>query len=107
MGGRSRSRRGNDPEGNRRSEGQAREGPEIASLGIRLRDAGAAFGGAILVADEIDSTNVLAASLGARGAPHGTVVLAKAQSAGKGRWGRRWESAEGGLYLSLVIRPPA
>jgi biotin-[acetyl-CoA-carboxylase] ligase BirA-like protein len=34
------------------------------------------------------------------------VVLAKEQSDGKGRWGRRWESAEGGLYLSLVIRPP-
>jgi len=31
--------------------------------------------------------------------------VAKAQSAGKGRWGRRWESIEGGLYLSLVIRP--
>ena len=31
--------------------------------------------------------------------------MAKAQSAGKGRWGRRWESIEGGLYLSMVIRP--
>ncbi len=48
---------------------------------------------------------MLAASLAKRGAPHGSVVLAKSQSAGKGRWGRRWESVEGGLYLSLVIRP--
>jgi BirA family biotin operon repressor/biotin-[acetyl-CoA-carboxylase] ligase len=59
----------------------------------------------MVVVDETDSTNVLAASLARRGAPHGSVVLAKAQSAGKGRWGRRWESIEGGLYLSLVIRP--
>lgn len=31
--------------------------------------------------------------------------MAKAQSGGRGRWGRKWESVEGGLYLSLVIRP--
>ena len=37
MGSRPGSRRGNDPAGNRRSEGQAREGPQIASLGSRLR----------------------------------------------------------------------
>ena len=33
--------------------------------------------------------------------------MARAQSGGKGRWGRRWESVEGGIYLSLVIRPEA
>jgi BirA family transcriptional regulator, biotin operon repressor / biotin---[acetyl-CoA-carboxylase] ligase len=47
---------------------------------------------------------VLAASLAKRGVPHGSVVLANSQSAGKGRWGRRWESVQGGLYLSVVIR---
>ncbi len=105
VGGRSRSRRRDDPAGNRRSEGQAREGPQIGSLGSRLRDADSSWGGVILVADETDSTNDLAASLAKSGAPHGSVVLAKSQSAGRGRWGRRWESVEGGLYLSLVIRP--
>ncbi|MGH9390652.1 MAG: biotin--[acetyl-CoA-carboxylase] ligase, partial [Vicinamibacteria bacterium] len=52
----------------------------------------------MLVVDETESTNVLATSLAKRGAPHGSVVLAKAQSAGRGRRGRRWESMEGGLY---------
>jgi BirA family biotin operon repressor/biotin-[acetyl-CoA-carboxylase] ligase len=105
VGSRTRSRGRNDPEGNRRPEGEAREGPQIVSLGTRLRDAGSTWAGAVVIFEETDSTNVLAASLAARDAPHGTVVVAKSQSAGKGRWGRRWESTEGGLYLSIVVRP--
>jgi BirA family biotin operon repressor/biotin-[acetyl-CoA-carboxylase] ligase len=55
---------------------------------------------------EVDSTNDVALSLAARGAPEGTVVLADAQRAGRGRQGRAWYSPPGaGLYLSLVIRP--
>jgi BirA family biotin operon repressor/biotin-[acetyl-CoA-carboxylase] ligase len=42
-----------------------------------------------------------------RGAPEGRVVLANAQSAGRGRQGRRWASPAGaGLYVSAVLRPP-
>ena len=41
------------------------------------------------------------------GAPHGTLVLAGQQSAGRGRMGRRFESPAGkGIYLSLVLRVP-
>jgi BirA family biotin operon repressor/biotin-[acetyl-CoA-carboxylase] ligase len=44
--------------------------------------------------------------LARQGAPSGTVVLADAQSAGRGRLGRRWHSAPGlGLYVSVLIRP--
>jgi BirA family biotin operon repressor/biotin-[acetyl-CoA-carboxylase] ligase len=43
--------------------------------------------------------------LARKGAPHGSVVLAEKQTAGKGRWSRRWESARGGLYLSVILRP--
>jgi BirA family biotin operon repressor/biotin-[acetyl-CoA-carboxylase] ligase len=43
--------------------------------------------------------------LARKGAPHGSVVVAERQTSGKGRWSRRWESDEGGLYLSLVLRP--
>ena len=39
------------------------------------------------------------------GAPAGTLVLAGVQTAGRGRSGHRWLSAEGGLYLGLVVRP--
>ncbi|HEY7699662.1 MAG TPA: biotin--[acetyl-CoA-carboxylase] ligase [Vicinamibacteria bacterium] len=107
MGSGARPRRRDDPEGDRRPEGQAFEGPEIVSPGTRLRSAGSSWGSFILIVDETDSTNVLATSLARRGAPHGSIVLAKVQSAGRGRWGRKWESGEGGLYLSILIRPEA
>jgi BirA family biotin operon repressor/biotin-[acetyl-CoA-carboxylase] ligase len=42
------------------------------------------------------------------GAPQGRVVVANAQSAGRGRHGRTWASPPGaGLYVSAVLRPPA
>jgi BirA family biotin operon repressor/biotin-[acetyl-CoA-carboxylase] ligase len=54
---------------------------------------------------EVDSTNDLALALAARDAPHGTVVLADAQRAGRGRRGRAWFSPPGaGLYVSAIVR---
>ena len=54
----------------------------------------------------IDSTNVKAKRLADEGAPHGTLVVAGHQSAGKGRRGRVWESPEGtGIYMTLILRP--
>jgi BirA family biotin operon repressor/biotin-[acetyl-CoA-carboxylase] ligase len=48
-----------------------------------------------------------AAKLAARGEPHGTVVVAEEQTAGIGRHGHTWHSAEGGgLYLSIILRLP-
>ena len=56
--------------------------------------------------DTIDSTNVYAKQLAAAGAPHGTVVLANHQTAGRGRMGRSFSSPEGmGIYLSVILRP--
>lgn len=40
-----------------------------------------------------------------REAPDGTVVVAREQTEGRGRAGRRWHSPQGGLYLSMVFRP--
>jgi BirA family biotin operon repressor/biotin-[acetyl-CoA-carboxylase] ligase len=54
---------------------------------------------------EIDSTNRRARELASAGAPHGTLVTAGAQTAGRGRQGRRWESPAGSALLcSLVLR---
>ncbi|HEU4731532.1 MAG TPA: biotin--[acetyl-CoA-carboxylase] ligase, partial [Kofleriaceae bacterium] len=56
--------------------------------------------------DECDSTNDEAAHLARAGARSGTVVIARAQRAGRGRAGRTWASPRDmGLYLSAVIRP--
>jgi BirA family biotin operon repressor/biotin-[acetyl-CoA-carboxylase] ligase len=55
---------------------------------------------------EIDSTNLYAEKLGHQGAPDGTVVLADAQSAGRGRLGRSFFSpGSRSLYLSVLLRP--
>jgi BirA family transcriptional regulator, biotin operon repressor / biotin---[acetyl-CoA-carboxylase] ligase len=51
------------------------------------------------------STNDEAARLAGRGAPHGTVVSARRQTAGRGRLGRAWHSPPGNLHLSVVLRP--
>ena len=56
--------------------------------------------------EEIDSTNRVAAELGREGAPAGTVVVAEAQSAGRGRLGRTFFSpAHQNLYTSILLRP--
>jgi BirA family biotin operon repressor/biotin-[acetyl-CoA-carboxylase] ligase len=52
-----------------------------------------------------DSTNERARALAAAGAPHGTLVTAGAQSAGRGRQGRSWSApAESAVLMSLVLR---
>ena len=53
------------------------------------------------------STNADLRQLGRAGAPHGTVVIADHQTAGRGRLGRSWISAAGdNLLLSVLIRRP-
>ena len=52
-----------------------------------------------------DSTNARARELAAAGAPHGTLVTADEQDAGRGRQGRSWLAAPGeAVLLSLVVR---
>jgi BirA family transcriptional regulator, biotin operon repressor / biotin---[acetyl-CoA-carboxylase] ligase len=54
-----------------------------------------------------DSTNDRARELAASGAPHGTLVTAAEQTAGRGRHGRRWSAPAGsGLLMSLLLRSP-
>ncbi|MBI4062042.1 MAG: biotin--[acetyl-CoA-carboxylase] ligase [Elusimicrobia bacterium] len=52
-----------------------------------------------------DSTQAAARRLAEAGAPDGTMVWALSQTAGRGRMGRRWRSAPGGLYASWLLRP--
>jgi BirA family transcriptional regulator, biotin operon repressor / biotin---[acetyl-CoA-carboxylase] ligase len=54
----------------------------------------------------IDSTSDRARELALAGAPHGTLVTATEQTAGRGRQGRRWSAPPGSaLLMSLVLRP--
>jgi BirA family biotin operon repressor/biotin-[acetyl-CoA-carboxylase] ligase len=76
-----------------------------AALGVgadRLRP----FGVRVVHLATTTSTNDHAARLASGGAPEGTLVVANAQTAGRGRLGHTWFSPPGaGLYVSAVLRP--
>ncbi len=59
----------------------------------------------IIYKDDTESTNLDAKRLAQDGAPEWTVVSARRQSGGRGRLGRSFFSPEGGLYLSVILRP--
>lgn len=66
----------------------------------------AACGRPVVLFERCGSTNTEAAALASRGAPHGTVVVAEAQDAGRGRLGRSWVGEPGqSLLFSIVLRP--
>lgn len=59
----------------------------------------------VLWFDSLDSTMTEAARQARAGAPSGTVVVAREQSAGQGRHGRQWLSGPGdGLYATFLYR---
>jgi BirA family transcriptional regulator, biotin operon repressor / biotin---[acetyl-CoA-carboxylase] ligase len=55
--------------------------------------------------DRLHSTNQTLWDLIDQGAIMGTVIIASEQSAGRGQWGRQWNSSRGGLYLSAYWTP--
>lgn len=56
--------------------------------------------------DTVDSTNLTARQLAAQGAPHGTLVVAGEQTAGRGRRGRGWEAAKDeNIMMTLLVQP--
>ncbi|TET56341.1 MAG: biotin--[acetyl-CoA-carboxylase] ligase [Dehalococcoidia bacterium] len=54
---------------------------------------------------EIGSTMDAARELAKKGAGEGTIVIAEAQTHGRGRLGREWLSPKGGIYFTLILRP--
>ena len=70
--------------------------------GGRLRP----FGQRVLYYEQLPSTNDYVSAVAEAGFPEGFVVLANAQTAGRGRHGRSWASPPGaGLYFSTILRP--
>ena len=59
----------------------------------------------IHLVDTVTSTNQMLWELIDQGARAGTVAIACQQQAGRGQWGRQWQSLPGGLYLSVGLRP--
>ena len=74
----------------------------VIAKGLQTRWAGRQ----IVYLPSVDSTNRRARQLAAEGAPHGTLVIADEQTAGRGRRGRGWISPAGeGVFMSLILRP--
>jgi BirA family transcriptional regulator, biotin operon repressor / biotin---[acetyl-CoA-carboxylase] ligase len=64
------------------------------------------LGSTLLRFDSLPSTNDLAREMAAEGTSEGVCVLARSQTAGRGRQGRAWSSPAGeGLYFSVILRP--
>lgn len=55
--------------------------------------------------DAVDSTMDVAREMARKGCPDYTVVAAGRQMKGRGRLDRNWNSGDGGLYVTLVVRP--
>jgi len=64
------------------------------------------LGRTLRVIEECSSTNDVAKAMAENGAPHGLVVVAETQTAGRGRLGHVWYSPRGGIWLSFLIRTP-
>ncbi|MFH0953648.1 MAG: biotin--[acetyl-CoA-carboxylase] ligase [Verrucomicrobiota bacterium] len=64
------------------------------------------LGKPMVIYETVTSTNDAVKDFAGGGAPEGLTVVARAQSQGRGRRGRTWESPEGqGAYLSVLLRP--
>ena len=81
---------------------QARAESEPAGRSCSVLDARP--GWAVHAHDVLGSTSDEARRLAREGAPHGTTVWARTQTAGRGRRGRTWASPEGNLHMSVVLR---
>ena len=63
-------------------------------------------GKTVYFAEKVDSTNSWIKRLSKEGAEHGTLAVAEFQSAGRGRFDRKWEAPEGSsVMMTILLRP--
>ncbi len=81
--------------------------PDVLSPSLLRRELrNSIFGKRIYHFFKAGSTNAIALELGRAGEPHGAVVLAEEQTAGRGRAGRSWHSEKtAGIYVTVLLRP--
>ena len=80
----------------------------ISKAGICMFLEGKGWADKIQVYEELDSTNKEAKRAllaDASQLAHGTAIIAKRQTAGKGHGGSRFSSPDGGIYLSVILEP--
>ncbi len=79
---------------------------DILEVSVISRDLNTGLiGKEIIVLKETDSTNSELKRRASKGGISGLVAAAEKQTDGKGRFGRNWDSQEGGLYFSVLLRP--
>jgi BirA family biotin operon repressor/biotin-[acetyl-CoA-carboxylase] ligase len=93
--------------GHPRSGYQIEKVPDVlAPKLLRKRLHQSPFGKRIYHFFKTDSTNSVAMRLGEQGEPHGALVIAEEQTAGRGRAGHIWHSEKtNGIYMTVLLRP--
>jgi BirA family transcriptional regulator, biotin operon repressor / biotin---[acetyl-CoA-carboxylase] ligase len=86
---------------------EADRGDRLVADELRAALGESHIGNEIVAVEEARSTNDLVWGAVDRGAAEGFAVFAERQTAGRGQYGRRWESAPyQGLWFSVLLRPP-
>lgn len=84
---------------------RAEHSGRLAADELRAALGGCRMGHQLIVVEEARSTNDIVWAAAGRGAPEGFVVFAERQTAGRGQYGRSWESAPyQGLWFSVLLR---
>ena len=84
--------------------------PSYFTLGTKTKDANTAFQTSLIGCQiehyaQVPSTNDIAIACGKSGAAEGTLIVAEHQTAGRGRYGRKWDAPAGKcLLVSAVLR---
>lgn len=78
---------------------------EIQKEEIETRLADVKYPIEVLVLNDTDSTNRVGKEMARAGGKEGMLIVALSQSGGRGRLGRTFFSPEGGIYMSLLLRP--
>jgi len=73
---------------------------------IRGRLVTKSLGRDLLLLDKCTSTNDILTQQAKNGAQHGHTVISEEQTEGRGRSGRSWVSPRGGIWMSILLRPP-
>lgn len=82
------------------------EDADLSALNSLLKDLGTSLRFYAHFLPVCSSTQDVAESLALQGAEEGTIVIAEKMEQGRGRLRRRWLASEGGLWFSMILRPP-